>query len=242
VRLAKFEQEVVVRLCVFAVAGVVSLLGVAGANAERGLAIPRTGAYRLGSSGVLPGLQLAAPQGWAIAENTVADLNLAAPHRNESLAVALDVRAVKSSGHGHGTTVLRNVGRSPRSLVTWLTSDRDFQIVSKPAATSIGNQINATTIAVGVSRTAKYGDPGCPANPRCADLFRNPATWPQGAWFGIVGKEQVRLYLATIKRNGSKHTLAFTLDAPSHAQLLRLSKAAKGILRSIRLPHRVTSA
>ena len=205
--------------------------------------ISRTGTYHIGPSGVLPGLRLTFPRAWTITDDTAEEFKIVAPrHPSESVSVWLDVRAVKSSGPGHGATVLRKIGRSPRNLVAWLTSNHDFNIVSKPAARRIGNRIKSTSLAVGVSPTAHYGDPGCPANPRCADLFRNPATWPSGDWFGIGGHNQVRLYLAQIKRHSARHTLVVALAANNHAQLLHLTEAAKTILQSIQLPHGFTNA
>lgn len=200
------------------------------------------GTYRLGSSAVLPSLELAVPGGWSSTEDSLGELKLVAPdHPDEILDIWLDMRAVKSSGRGHGNTVLGNVGKSPSALVAWLTSDRDFQIVSRPRTSSIGNGIRATTIAVGVSGTANYGDAGCPANPRCADLFRNPLTWLPGDSFGIGGAEQARLYLAKIKSNGwIPHTLEICLDAPDHSKLVSLTAIAKRVIATIRLPAGIT--
>jgi 2-iminobutanoate/2-iminopropanoate deaminase len=182
------------------------------------------GWYRLGLATVLPGLRLKLQKGWSSTEDWSGSLALyvnAAPH--DILSVWLDMEAVKSSGHGHGTTVLHSVGKSPTDLVKWLTHNHDFQIVSPATATTLaGNK--ATTLTVGVSKSARYGDKGCPANPRCADLFTNP-TWND--WFGIGGHEQVRLYLASIKTHGTPHTLIIVLDAANAAQLQHLATAAR---------------
>jgi hypothetical protein len=163
-------------------------------------------------------------------------LSLVPPgHSDERLFVWLDMRAVKSSGPGHGTTVLKNVGRRPRDIVAWLTHNTDFLIVAKPARAKIAGNLQSTTLVVGVSKTANYGEPDCPSNPRCADLFTNATYWGPNA-YGIAFPEQARLYLATIKRHGSSHTFYITLDAPNHPNLLRLTQTAKPIIAAMRLP------
>ena len=193
------------------------------------------GVYRLGAATVLPGLELTLPAGWSSTESTPGTLSLLPPGQpNSHLAFWLDLSAVKSSGPGHGTTILTNVVGTPSALTAWLTHDRDFLIVSKPASATVGQDIKTTSLVVGVSRSANYGDPGCPANPRCADLFTG-SNWG-GNSYGIGGNEEVRLYLGTIHISGSPHTFFVALDASDHADLLRLEQAAKPIIGRVRLP------
>jgi hypothetical protein len=159
---------------------------------------------------------------------------------NDGLKFWLDMVAVKSSGAGHGTTILTNMGRTPSALTAWLTHNPDFLIVSKPAPATIGRGIKMTSLVVGVSRSANYGGPSCPANPRCADLFTNNY-WGSSNSYGIGGDGEVRLYLATIQISGSPRTFLVALDAVNHADLLRLEKAANPIVNSVRLPTGTTS-
>jgi hypothetical protein len=199
------------------------------------------GTYRLGPGTVLPGLEVTVPSGWSSTENTPGDLALVPPgQQNDALYFGLDMVAVKSSGAGHGTTILKNVGGTPSALTAWLTRDPDFLIVSKPAPATIGHRITMTSLVVGVSRSANYGDPGCPANPRCADLFTN-SYWGSSNFYGIGGNEQVRLYLGTIEISGRPHTFFVALDAVNHADLLRLEQAANPIVNNVRLPTGVGS-
>jgi hypothetical protein len=194
------------------------------------------GTYRLGPQTVLPGLEVTVPSGWSSTENTPGELTLVPPGQpDDTLKFWLDMVAVKSSGTGHGTTILKNVGRTPSALTAWLTHNPDFLIVSMPAPATIGQGITMTSLAVGVSRSANYGDPGCPANPRCADLFTN-SYWGSSNFYGIGGDEEVRLYLGTIQISGSPHTFFIALDAVNHADLLRLEKAAKPIVNNVRVP------
>jgi hypothetical protein len=141
--------------------------------------------------------------------------------------------AVKSTGPGHGTTILTNVGTTPDALLAWLTRNPDFRIVSRPAPATIGQDTKMLTLVVGVSRSANYGDPACPANPRYADLFTN-RQWSD--FYGIGGDEEVRLDLGTIRLSGSPHTLMVALDAGDQYGLRHLEKLAEPIIGSVRLP------
>ena len=97
------------------------------------------GTYRLGPGTVLPGLEMTVPLGWSSTENTPGELTLVPPGQpGDALKFWLDMVAVKSSGAGHGTTILKNVGRTPSALTAWLTRNPDFLIVSRPAPASVG--------------------------------------------------------------------------------------------------------
>ena len=202
------------------------------------------GTYRLAPLTVLPGLEMTVPSGWSgtelgwtAHESDQGELALQPPGQsNLTLAFWLDMVAIKSTGPRHGT-ILKNIGRTPSALVSWLTSNPDFLVVSKPAPATIGHGITMTSLVIGVSRSANYGDRGCPANPRCADLFTN-SFWAKNGngGYGIGGNEEVRLYLSRIKISGRAHTFLIALDANNQAGLLRLERAATPILGSLRLP------
>jgi len=201
------------------------------------------GAYRLGSGTVLPGLQFTLPGGWSSGENDQGELNLHPPgHPHATLFVWMDLLAVKSTGPGHGTTVLTNVGVTPNALVHWLTKNHALHVVSRPRPTKIAVRIPATTLTIGVSKSAHYGDPHCPANPRCADLFTS-GLWGQNS-YGIGGAEEAQLSLAKIKQNGGQHTLFVGLDAgtgSNHSGLITLRKLVRSIVASFRLPRSVSA-
>jgi hypothetical protein len=99
-----------------------------------------------------------------------------------------------------------------------------------------------TTLALGVSASARYGEPDCPSNPRCADLLKDPKYWGPSDSYGIGYPEQVRMYMGTIRVGGAPHVLFAALDAENHAQLLRLTAEARTILASLRLPAGVRGA
>jgi hypothetical protein len=160
-------------------------------------------------------------------------------HPGERLFFWEDMHAVKSSGPGHGTTILRNVGTSPKAIAAWLTSDPDFQIISPPTQVTSVDGLKATRIIVGVSPHARYGDSQCPPNPRCADLFRRQ---DNSEYASIGGPEQVRIDIAAVRIAGRQHTLFIALDAPDgHDELERLTAEAQPILRSVRLHANVTA-
>jgi hypothetical protein len=195
----------------------------------------RAGTYELTLGEVIPGLRLTLPPRWSSRENDIGELNLIAPGQpNSQLFIWVDMAAVKSTGPGHGTTVLRNVGRTPRALERWLTSNPDFSMVTDPRSLRLGN-IPMRTLSLNVSTTANYGDPGCPDNPRCADFFTRPGVWGDN-FFGIGGKAEDRFYIGRIRISGALHTMMVALDGLNHADLLRLERHARPILRSLHLP------
>jgi len=200
----------------------------------------RKGTYRLGSKADLPGLRLTLPRGWSSNENWQGGLNLTPPgHPDDTLFVWTDMLAVKSTGPGHGTTVLTNVGTTPTALLAWLTSNPDFMVVTQPRATKIARRIPATTLTMGVSASASYGDPGCPSNPRCADFFTSPL-WTQPGFYSIGYPEEVQLSLAAIKRGTHEHTLFVGLDATNDSDMAALRTATHSVIASFRLPKTVT--
>jgi hypothetical protein len=192
------------------------------------------GTYMLGTDEVASGLKLTLPSGWQSPEaNTVNVLFAPAAHPQERMALWLGVSAVQSTGPGHGVTVLRQVGHSPHALVKWLTTNPDFAIIAAPARATIGPGTPAIALTVGVSSTARYGDSGCPWNPRCADMFTSPGLSPQDS-YGIGGHEQVRLYLAkaTADPGGA---FVIILDAPNHHALNQLTAIATPIVHTIQM-------
>jgi hypothetical protein len=193
------------------------------------------GQYRIGGTGVIPGLQLTLPAGWSSVESNQGELNLVPPGQpDRRLFFWLGMVAVKSTGPGHGTTILKNVGKSPAGLITWLTHNHDFLVAAPPSNAMIGG-VPMQALTVGVSRSARYGDSGCPADPRCADLFTDPVYWGTN-FYGISGEEEAALYLGTIRTSSGPQTMIVALDGPNHADLGRLLTAARPIIESVRLP------
>jgi len=195
------------------------------------------GTYRLDEGTVLPGLTVTVPSGWTCAENLPGQFSMSPPgDPNEAMLFWVDMVAVKSSGAGHGETILKSVGKTPSALVSWLVHNRDFAIGSRPRSTTVGQRIPMTSLVVGVSPSVDYGD-HCPAaHNRCADMFVNPRTWTTGNWYGMGGRTEDRLYIGTIHMHGRPHSFLIDLDAEDMAHLIRLESAAQPILGSLTLP------
>ena len=186
------------------------------------------GTHTLGPRQVMAGLTLTLPPGWQSPEANPANVVFLAPgHPDERLILLGGVSAVQSTGPGAGTTVLDQVGKTPDALVEWLTTNPDFAVVDGPAQVKIGPDTSAVALTVGVSPKARYGDPGCPANPRCADLFSLG-----GDFYGIGGHEQIRLYLA---EDAAYPDAAFivALEAPNHRALTHLTELATPVIGSM---------
>jgi hypothetical protein len=171
----------------------------------------RAGTYVLGDHAVILGLTLTVPAGGWQTPAGGADpgaFDLIPPDRpNDRIFFFDDLVAVKSTGAGHGTTVLTNVVTTPDALVSWMTTNRDLLVVAQPAPAIIGSGIKTTSLVVETSPSAQYGDPSCTSNPRCADLFTNPAFWGKNEFFGVMGNEEMRLYLAAIHVLGQPQTV-----------------------------------
>jgi hypothetical protein len=178
---------------------------------------------------VITGLRVTVPSSWTINEDNPVNFDLSPPVRPNQVAfIWLNMRAVKSTDPGHGTTVLNNVGTTPGALVHWLTTNPDFRVLAPPTRASISD-VPMTTLVIGVSSTARYGDPHCPANPRCADVFTNP-TYQHNDWFGIGGHEVVRMFFGRT----SAGTVIVGLDANNPTALRHLETIGKPVLYSIR--------
>jgi hypothetical protein len=124
-------------------------------------------------------------------------------------------------------------------MLAWLTTNPDFMVVSPPHATKIAGRIPATTLTMGVSASANYDDPGCPSNPRCADLFKSTLWGPDDA-YGIGYPEEVQVSVAAFMRSDQEHTLFVALDATSDSDMAVLRAATHSVIASFRLPKTVT--
>lgn len=186
-----------------------------------------------------PGMTLTLTNTWGSHSLDIYEFSLyPADHPDDRLFFWEDMVAVKSSGAGHGTTLLDNVGTTPSAMVAWITGNPDFQIIAPPAPVTTVDGIKATRVVLGISPTARYGDPSCPANPRCADLFRRR---DNSEYYSIGGPEEIRLDIAAINIAGRPHTLFIVLDAGDHANLQQLAVLAQPVIDSVRLHAGVTA-
>jgi hypothetical protein len=186
---------------------------------------------------ILPGLAFTLDDGWGATENDATEIHLVPPN-NPSDAVFLwrDIRAVKSTGAGAGTQLLPGVGPTPSALVSWITSNPDFDVINQPKPVTIGQGIPATQLTVQVSHTARFDNPDCPDNPRCAAFFKG-AAWPGDLFYAIGGDETVQMLFATAPFDGRTSTLIIATDAMNPNDLHELQRATQPFLDSLRLPN-----
>jgi hypothetical protein len=194
------------------------------------------GPHVLPAGTILPGLTFTVGDGWGATENDELEIHFIPPNNaNDAVFLWRDIRAAKSTGTGAGTQILRNIGPSAAALVAWITSNRDFEVIDPPRRLALGRGITATGLTVQVSRTARYGDPGCPDNPRCAAFFRG-TSWPLDLFYAIGGDETARMLFATVPFSGRSATLVISLDAENPEDLRVLERAVRPLLDTLRVP------
>ena len=185
-----------------------------------------------GASSFTPGLTITLPAGWQTDEQDAGEFNLVrTEHPDDALKLWKDVAPVTSDGT---TKLIAGIPRTQAGLTGYLRGNPDF-VVSKATDATIAGGLPATTYVVGVSKTAKFTDPGCPVFPHCADLLTDPDHWGPNV-YGIGAPEVVRLYLATVGSGADAHLFVVALDAPDEAELARFTAVAAPIIATIRLP------
>jgi hypothetical protein len=181
-------------------------------------------------------MELTVPDGWQSTEQDAGEFNLwPLAHPNDHLFMVRDIAVVRSDG---SMEQVEGVSPTEDGLVRYWRQDPNL-VVSKPMATRIADGIDATSYVIRVSSKAKFKDPGCPAYPRCADLFTDPAHW-EGGVYGIGAPAAVRLYFATIGSGADEHLLVIGLEGENPAALERLTADATPIIDSIRLSSTIT--
>jgi hypothetical protein len=195
------------------------------------------GTYVTGREGFLPGLGITIPAGWTASETDDGEISLAPADRpDDKLLIWKDLAAVVTHNRdgtlGH---VLPDVGRTEAALIEWLTTTKDFEILSAPKAQTVGDSIKGTELMAGVSSTADFGEPECPDNPRCVAFFTDPAHWGED-FYAIGGDEVARIFIGTAHFPEGDHTFFVTLDTPSQAELAAFAPIAAPIIASLKLP------
>lgn len=202
----------------------------------RGESCSAAGTHVLPPGTILPGLRFTLNDGWGTDTNDLTELHFVPPNStDDAVFVWRDIRAVKSTGPGVGVRMLRDVGPSASALVGWITSNRDFDVIDSPHRVNLGRGIEATELTVQVSHTARFGDPGCPDNPRCAAFFRGK-NWSTNQFYAIGGDETVQMLFTTLAFSGGSSTLVIALDAKNPNDLVELQRAVRPFLDSLRLP------
>ena len=181
----------------------------------------------LDAQAIVPGLHITIPGGWSSTENDAGELNLIpASSPDDRVFVWTDMSAVKSTGQGHGVTVLDKVGRSADSVLSWVDHNPDLKVSKASGRTIAGLAMTARVISA--SPSARYGDPGCPSNPTCADLFTRAGLWGSN-FYGVGGTEQVLVYFGSLPTGKS-----FMVALDSAGELKQLMAQAAPIIASLR--------
>ncbi len=199
------------------------------------------GAYVTGIDGFFPGLAIRIPAGWDVIESSSGEFSLGRADRPGSgLYLWKDIRVVVSNERSAPFgTLVKEVAGTPAAIVEWLTTYPDYTVLEQPKpATILG--MSGTVLAVGVSQTADFGDPDCPWNPRCADIFGDPAHWGPNV-YGIGGDETLRLFMTTLRYPDGDHLFAVGWQGITPADLRTFAVLTQPILDSIRVPDRYVS-
>lgn len=184
--------------------------------------------------GFFPGLEITIPANWYFTEQDAGELALRQDDEH-GLLLWKDVRVVATNrSAGPMNMIVEDVAGTPEALVEWFTNNSEFTVIEEPQPATIAGT-TGTVFGIEVAESAAYGDPGCPSNPRCADLVTDPAHWG-GNFYSIGGPSAVRLYVATVPYPDGDHLFAVVWEANTPAELRTFAEGAQPIVDSIRLP------
>jgi hypothetical protein len=182
------------------------------------------------------GMKVTVPDpGWRVYEDHPGEFNLSAPAgttAGTNIHFWLDPIATGPDG-----TVLPDVGRTPEELLAWLRQDADL-VVSTPTTRSIAGGLRTLSVDLDLAASAPEEDPGC-GGPCLGEFVFTGAhySFPYGTGLG----EPVRLYLASLSSHGARHTFLISVDAPSASAFAAVVPAASRILKSVRLPKKLST-
>ncbi|MEO8572124.1 MAG: hypothetical protein ABI553_10550 [Chloroflexota bacterium] len=194
-----------------------------------------------GAGGFFPGLAIQVPAGWDVAENSTGELALSRDDRpGNKLLLWKDIRAVVSNHRSAPEgTLLKEVAGTPDAILGWLTTNPDFAVIEQPMPATIAG-MSGTVLTVGVSKSADFGEPDCPSNPRCADFFSDPAHWGTVP-YGVGGAGPLRLFMTSLPYPAGDHLFAVVWEGSSTTDLQAFATLTQPILDSIHVPDRFVS-
>jgi hypothetical protein len=157
-----------------------------------------------------------------------------AEHPGATMLLWLDPSAID------GDRLIPGASDTPVALLRLLKSNPNL-VISGETTRTIADGIEALSFDLDLSENAPRVDPSCALRNKttygrspCYSYFSNG-----GAPFGTAKGEPVRMYLAEIGDEGTRHILLVILDnadAADAAGWTQLTAAADGILASLRLP------
>jgi hypothetical protein len=185
----------------------------------------------------MKGMQATVPTtGWKIHEDHPGEFNLASPSgAQEGTNIHFWLDPIASTPK---TDVpLTGVGRTVSALLAWLRHTPDFA-VSTPVTRRIAGTLSTKSVDLDLSTTAPQEDPGCPGPCRDYFAFKGPGySFP----YGTARGEIVRLYFATLGTGQAAHVLLIAVDTPSPKAFKAITPTAENILRTIKLPAKVSA-
>jgi len=196
------------------------------------------GTYVLkGEGAFMAGLTVTVPVPWTNGEQDIGEFIIRPGSPPGDLKFQRDITPVLRDG-----TPAHGVLRTSAGLIDWIRTSDDF-VTSDLESTTIGKGIAATTLLVGVSKTAKNADPGCPVQV-CVPLHTAEG-WPPGEFYAIGRQPDplyVRMYFADVLTGSVPHTLVVVLDAGDAVHLPAFEAFADPVLDSLQLPPGTTPA
>lgn len=182
------------------------------------------------------GMKVTVPSAnWRLQEDMPGEFNLAAPPGGDKATLIkffLDPIPTAPGG-----VILTKVGRTPAALVAWLRQNPNF-VVSAPTKKRIAHSLTATSVKLDVSAKAPKEDPTCTTPCVTYFVFHGPNyDFPYSTEHGFP----LRLYFATLRSGAKTHTFLISVEPPSAAALPTILPVAEKILRSIKLPPKITT-
>jgi hypothetical protein len=182
------------------------------------------------------GMKVTVPSAnWRLQEDMPGEFNLAAPPGGDKATLIkffLDPIPTAPGG-----VILTKVGRTPAALVAWLRQNANF-VVSAPTKKRIAHSLTATSVKLDVSAKAPKEDPTCTTPCVTYFVFHGPNyDFPYSTEHGFP----LRLYFATLHRGTKTHTFLISVEPSSAAALMTILPVAERILRSVRLPLKITT-
>jgi len=154
------------------------------------------------------------------------------------LSAAADRRAATFQGGGGDEAYRRRTtfgsgvpGRARRGLLGWLRANPNLSVTA-PRKGSIGSDLPATVVDVGVAPQADNDDPDCPAK-RCANFLSFPQFTET---YGLAGHAVTRFYLSDVRYGGRTHLFVAAVEAPDRSRLHSGLPAAERVIKSVDVP------
>jgi hypothetical protein len=215
---------------VFALVGIAALALASQSEARR------SGSATYTAQVFMRGMKVTVPSArWRVYEDMPGEFNLVAPPGGDKathIRFFLDPIPAAPTG-----VALPNVGRTPAALVAWLRQNPNL-VVSARTKRRVGHGLRATSLRLDVSADAPREDPTCVTPCVTYFVFHGPDyDFPYRTASGFP----LRLYFATLHRGTKTHTFLISVEPSSAAALMTILPVAERILRSVRLPLKITT-